>query len=89
MAHDDSVQIAATSPATAQSSAYGDASERRAPVDARRRRRSPNAGPAKRGVGVTTEAKFSGLQSLENSNNGESISIFREPAPHRRNAPHG
>jgi hypothetical protein len=27
----------------------------------------------------TTEAKFCGLQGLENSQNGERISIFREP----------
>jgi hypothetical protein len=54
--------------------------ERRAPVDARRRsHRSANAGRAKRGISITTEAKFSGLQGLENSQNGERISTFREP----------
>jgi hypothetical protein len=30
-------------------------------------------------IGVATEAKFSGLQGLENSQNGERISTFREP----------
>jgi hypothetical protein len=34
-----------------------------------------------------TEAKFSGLQRLENSQNGERISIFRETVPHAAGTP--
>jgi len=81
MTHDDSVQTAATS-RRARSPASIGARERRAPVGARRRsHRSSNAGRAKRGVSVTTEAKFSGLQGLENSQNAERISTFRVPVP--------
>ena len=81
MTHDDDVQTAATN-GRARSPARFGARERRAPVAARRRsNRSSNAGRAKRGIGVTTEAKFSGLQGLENSQNGERISTFREPVP--------
>jgi len=35
-----------------------------------------DAGRAKRRISVTAEAKFSGLQGLENSKNGERISTF-------------
>ena len=76
MTHDDSVQTAATSQRARSPASIG-AREPRAPVDARRRsNRSSNPGRAKRGIGFTTEAKFTRLQGLENSQNGERISTF-------------
>jgi hypothetical protein len=56
------------------------ARERRARVDARRHCDRSSNSRAKRGIVVSTEAKFSGLQSLENAQNAERISIFRLPA---------
>ena len=86
MTHDDSVQIAATSPARGrgrpQAATRGSVGRQSIPdvVFA--------AGRAKRGIGIATEAKFSCLQSLENSQNGERISIFRGPIPQAGGTPH-
>jgi len=83
MTHDDSVQIAATSPA-----------RRRAVTRIRRGERAsgrdavvdvvasgPGRTPVARKVGsaARSRGKFSALQSVENSQNAERISILREP----------
>jgi len=47
----------------------------------RRFRRKPDAGRAEDGSKARSRRKFSGLQSLENSQNGEGISILREAVP--------
>jgi hypothetical protein len=80
--HDDSVQIAATSPArrrgrlrAATRGSVGLQSMRDVVVPADRPA-AQNAGSASR-----PRRKFSALQSIENSQNGEGISILREAVP--------
>jgi hypothetical protein len=86
MTNDDSEQIAAARRRGRPHAATRE--RRREPVDARSRRsdRSPTASPQIAGSALRPTAKFSGLQSLENSQNGERISIFREPVRHPRGA---
>jgi hypothetical protein len=83
--HDDSVHIAALSPAPPRALA-------RARRDDKASVRQTHCvvvlsghggAPAalKRGSAMRTVTKFSASQSLENSQNGERISILREPVP--------
>jgi hypothetical protein len=79
----DSVQIAATSRASAHARALtatrqSVASETPRGVSASGHGRMPVAW--RRGSGLPPHGKFSALQSLENSQNAEGISILREPA---------
>jgi hypothetical protein len=74
MTYDDNVQTAAMGQTARSPASIG--ATCRAPVRCEASFLSSNAGRAKRGIGVTTETKFSCLQSLENSQNGERISTF-------------
>jgi len=84
--NDDSEQIAATQrrgrPHAATRGGVGRRSMREVVV------RTDRQPPVAQIAGSTSRptAKFSGLQSLENSQNGERISIFREPVRHPRGA---
>jgi hypothetical protein len=90
MAYEDSFQITVTSaarrPAITRMPRGEGASRRRAignsslPAVSARHVRNPQS--ALRGA-----AKFSALQSLENSQNGETISILREPIPQAGGTP--
>jgi hypothetical protein len=82
MTHDDSVQVAATSPArlrgrphAATRGSVGRLSVRDVVVSGR----SPAAQNA--GSALRSRRKFFALQSIENSQNGEGISILREAVP--------
>jgi hypothetical protein len=84
MTHDDSVQIAATSPARRRAFARMGRAERASGRDtigdvASRRGLTPVA--RKMGAAARSRRKFSALQSLENSQNAERIAILREPVP--------
>jgi len=76
MSHDDSVQIAASEHrARRPMGGFLVCADRQTPV-------AQNSGSASR-----PRRKFSGLQSLENSQNGERISILREPVPRAGGSP--
>ena len=85
MTHDDSVQIAATSPARRRALACTQRRVRTSRRDVMRdvvasgRGRTPVA--RKMGSASRPRRKFSALQSIENSQNGERISILREAVP--------
>jgi hypothetical protein len=83
MTHDDSVQIAATSPARRRAVTRIRRGERASGRDAVVDLVAPGPGrtPVARKVGsaARSRGKFSALQSVENSQNAERISILREP----------
>ena len=85
MTHDDSVQIAATSPARRRAFARMGRAETASGRDAigdvvvSGRGLTPVA--RKMGSAARSRRKFSALQSLENSQNAERIAILREPVP--------
>jgi hypothetical protein len=92
MTHDDSVQIAATSPARRRAFARMGRAERASRRDtigdvAAGLGRTPVA--RKVGSAARSRRKFSALQNLENSQNAERISILGAPVPRsgRLNAP--
>jgi hypothetical protein len=84
MTHDDSVHIAATSPArrgTLPRARRGDRASGLGDVVVSGLRRAPIA--RRSGSAMRPQAKFSASQSLENSRNGERTSIVREPGSER------
>ena len=84
MTHDDSVQIAATSPARRRAFARMGRAERASGRDTIRDVASGSGRtPVARMMGSAARSrrKFSALQSLENSQNAERIAILREPVP--------
>jgi hypothetical protein len=90
MTHDDSVQIAATSPARRRAFARMGRAERASGRDtigdiASGPGRTPVAWMM--GSAARSRRKFSALQSLENSQNAERTAILRELVPRALNAP--
>src|SRR5271155_5405147 len=89
MTHEGSVQIEATSPASPRALARVRRCARaweRGLVVVSGKSRASVAGMS--GSSFPPEGKFSALQSLENSQSGEGISILREPVPEASGTPY-
>ena len=91
MTHDDSVPIGATSLAPRRALAHMRRAERACGRDAMRDVVASGHGRApvgrKKGSVARPRGKFSALQSIENSQNGERISILREHLPRAGGTP--